>query len=76
MLATVGLLVIGLSWVFQFLAITKKNKSLNSVFVGGYVIGVGWLIVDGITSKSYTLAGLNTVAMVAALGTWWRISNK
>ncbi len=46
-LVNVGLVVIALSWLVQLYQIVKVNKNISPVFVFGYMVGVGMLLVNG-----------------------------
>lgn len=74
MMAYVGLLVITLGWLYQLGSISKKKKEITPIFVGGYVLGVFLLIVDGLQNNLTALAGLNGLTLLAAAGTWWKLN--
>ena len=73
MMAYIGLIIIALGWFYQLNSISKKKREISLVFVIGYVVGVGLLIVDGLTNQLTTLAALNSVTLLAAAGVWWKL---
>ena len=64
-LSLVGLGIVTLSWVLEFLLMGKKKK-ISPVFVGVYILGVGFLIYDGFTTQANLLAVANLVSLVVA----------
>lgn len=65
-LSVIGLLIIVAAWGLQFLSVSKKNKSLNPVFLIIYAIGAVLLTIDGFNTGLNQMAVLNLVAVLFA----------
>ena len=50
-LVTGGLVIIARAWLIQLYQVLKINKNISPLFVGGYMIGVGLLVVSGYLAK-------------------------
>jgi FtsH-binding integral membrane protein len=66
-LATIGLIVIVVAWIVQFITILSKSKNLSLSFVWLYFIGVVLLAIANIGLKENTSAILNLIIAVFAL---------
>jgi hypothetical protein len=67
-LPLIGLGVIIVSWVLEFLFMGKRKK-ISPVFVGVYILGAGILVYDGFISEAiYTgIANLITIVVAAVV---------
>lgn len=56
-LAELGLLIVIVSWLYQFLVLTKKNQNIQSLFILVYMLGVSMIVVgnlfEGLTAYAY-----------------------
>ncbi|MDD3861608.1 MAG: hypothetical protein PHP74_01835 [Candidatus Gracilibacteria bacterium] len=50
-LATGGLLIIAVAWLFQLYQVIKINKNITPIFIIGYMIGVSMLVISGYLAK-------------------------
>ncbi len=64
-LSVVGLTIITISWALEFLFMGKKKK-ISSIFIGTYIMGVGFLVYDSFTTQNNVLAVANLVSLVVA----------
>lgn len=51
-LASAGLVVIAVAWLIQLYQVLKINRNISPLFVLGYIIGVGMLVVSGWLAKA------------------------
>jgi len=65
MLDLVGLTLIVLGWLLQFLA---RTKTIQLSFIACYTFGVLLLVISGYLSGNYLSAGMNLVAVGLAVG--------
>lgn len=69
MLANIGLTIICLAWLYELVVVgIKKDKNIKGLFVGGYIIGVLLLVIDGFMLGATPMTWLNLVSLVFALG--------
>lgn len=67
-LATGGLLVIAIAWAIQLYQVLRINKNISSLFVVGYMVGVGMLVVSGYLAKTpVSYFELGTLVMAAVV---------
>jgi len=67
-LASVGLIVIALAWLIQLYQVLKINKNISPLFVVGYMVGVGMLVVSGYLAKApVSYFELGTLVMAAVV---------
>jgi hypothetical protein len=67
-LLVIGLALIIVGWLVQVYKTTvKKDKTLNSLFLIPYAIGVGFLVVGNFLLNNATIAILNLVSFLVAL---------
>lgn len=76
MLTFIGLGVIILAWMFQFVKIAFGSKNIQPAFVGIYAVGVLLLVVDGFMSGLNEIASFNLASLVVALLTFMLILKK
>lgn len=65
MIALIGLSLIVLAWLVQFIYLDKKKK-LSIWFVITYVLGVIFLVYDGFSAGLTNLAVANLVSLIIA----------
>jgi hypothetical protein len=65
-LTLIGLGVIVLAWLVQFICVIQKKNKINTYFVFIYIIGVAVLVYDGFASELTSLAIANLVSLVVA----------
>lgn len=51
-LATGGLLIIAVAWLFQLYQVIKINKNISPLFIVAYMVGVGMLVISGYLAKA------------------------
>jgi hypothetical protein len=73
MLSNIGLLIITIAWVIQFLNTSKKNKKISINFVLMYVFGVAFLVLDGWKNGWNSLTNLNLICGIVAILTYNKI---
>ena len=66
-LSSIGLIVITVSWIIQFVFSIRGNKNVRPEFVIAYCTGVLLLVIDGFTNNLVNLAVLNIASLVGAL---------
>jgi len=66
MIATVGLSLIVLAWIIQFLLMDKKKKIYVS-FIILYCLGVVFLVYDGFSSGLNSLAIANLISLIVSI---------
>jgi hypothetical protein len=63
MLTQIGLCIILIAWAYQLMVMLKAMDAAGRVprplFVGLYLVGVGFLVHDALTQEQYLLAYLN-----------------
>jgi hypothetical protein len=68
MLTILGLTIICLAWAYQaYLVIIKKDTIISIAFVGLYILGVLFLVVDGFMSGVSSITWLNLISGFVAL---------
>ena len=76
MLTNIGLGLISLAWLIQLIFILKGKLAVNSIFVGVYIAGVAFLVVDGFGSGLTSLAWANLVSLVLAGSVFFALMKK
>jgi hypothetical protein len=66
MIALIGLILVIIAWISQFLFMDKKKK-IHISFVILYALGVILLVYDGFSSGLNNLAIANLISLVVAL---------
>lgn len=66
MIASVGLILIIIAWIIQFILMDKRKKIYLS-FVIIYALGVAFLVYDGFSSGLVNLAIANLVSLIVSL---------
>lgn len=69
-LSAVGLCIITGAWLIQMVYVWRWHKELQKMFVLPYMVGVGFLVIDGFMTGLYQLASLNLLCFVVALFTY------
>lgn len=64
-LSLIGLGIIVASWISEFFLMGKK-KIISPIFIGIYILGVGFLVYDGFTSDNEILAVANLISLVVS----------
>ena len=62
--ALVGLILIVLSWVEQIIYSCKHKKQISALFVGLYLLGVTFLVLDGFINNNLTIALFNLATFI------------
>lgn len=66
MISLIGLTLIIVAWIFQFLFMDKKKK-IYTLFVVIYILGVAFLVYDGFSSGLKELAIANLISLIVSL---------
>ena len=61
----IGLALIIVAWIFEFLFMGKKRK-ISMIFMATYILGAGILVYDGFTTGAYDLGIANLICCIAA----------
>jgi len=54
------------AWIYQLIKVLQGESKIQKIFVGGYALGVLFLVIDGYKSGSLMMASLNLIALVLA----------
>jgi lipid-A-disaccharide synthase-like uncharacterized protein len=66
-MTSIGLIMIAVAWLIQFLLMTKKDKSIQNLFLFIYGLGSLVLVYDGYMSGSGEVAIMNlSISAIAA----------
>lgn len=65
-MTVLGLLLITLGWVIQYIHI-QKSQTINRMFVLSYASGVGFLILDTVLQQLDLTVAINLASLVLAL---------
>lgn len=66
-MASIGLIMIAVAWLIQFLLMTKKDRSVQNIFLFIYGLGSLVLVYDGYMSGYGELAIINlSIAAISA----------
>ena len=65
-LVIIGLGIISLAWLIQFIYMIQKKNKINFYFVLVYIIGVAVLAYNGFISGSSTMAIAELVSLIAS----------
>jgi len=76
MLSQIGLMVIIIAWIWQYISLTKKSGKISPLFIMLYGVGISFLVIDGFNNGLRELSYLNTIALVAALLVYTKTSKK
>jgi hypothetical protein len=75
MISEIGLFLIIVGWIIQFVYLSKKND-ISMYFVIVYGAGVALLVIDGFMSRLLSLAWLNLISLLAIVMVMFRIKQK
>jgi len=67
MLSQIGLMIVIVAWLIQYISLTKKSGKISPMFLIFYGVGISFLVIDGFNNGLRELSYLNTIALVAAL---------
>jgi chromate transport protein ChrA len=75
MLTTIGLVLVSLAWIFQVYQVFKGKKEIQKTFLGLYILGVVFLVINGFNLGSNG-SWFDLLTIILAGLVFIKISNK